>query len=602
MEQINARSIFSQATGYIQRGGFAWTCNPYLGCSFGCTYCLAPDTPVLCADLVWRPIGQLKVGDRLVAFDEFPPSTGKRHFRDAVVEAVTWSWQPAVRLVTASSEVLTTANHGWLRAKRGNWQPTSRLKVGNNLKQIGSAPEIPFTEDYKLGYLAAMTLGDGTMRFTPGQGTDRQGFPQAYWRVALKDIEALDRLASYLTDFGIEVHVRPFAAATERRAEMLKVETRSLPRLACIHDLLRRQVDSAEYERGFIAGFFDAEGSHSKNLRLSQKDRAVLRRVVHYASRAGFRFEEEFYTSSCPTIRLLGRPKEHLRFFAWIRPAISRKTDFWDGVELEGDHDSVRALEPGELRDVVDIQTSTSTFFAAGLATHNCYAMFLPQNRRPKEEWGKWFQAKVNAVELARKQAHKVAGQTVYMSSVTDPYLPAERSLELTRGILEAMVEHQPRLLVQTRGPLVVRDIDVLKKFTSVRVNMSIPTDSEAVRQAFEPKAPPLEKRWQAIAEVKAAGVAVGVCVTPMLPLEDPEAFVERLAGFAPDVLVTQHFHDSGGGFGADTGEEARRLLEERRWTEEDYQRCVDRLRQRLTVYEAEAGFFPPPAPAVLSA
>jgi DNA repair photolyase len=228
--------------------------------------------------------------------------------------------------------------------------------------------------------------------------------------------------------------------------------------------------------------------------------------------------------------------------------------------------------------------------------------MFLPQNRRPKEEWGKWFQAKVNAVELARKQAHKVAGQTVYMSSVTDPYLPAERSLELTRGILEAMVEHQPRLLVQTRGPLVVRDIDVLKKFTSVRVNMSIPTDSEAVRQAFEPKAPPLEKRWQAIAEVKAAGVAVGVCVTPMLPLEDPEAFVERLAGFAPDVLVTQHFHDSGGGFGADTGEEARRLLEERRWTEEDYQRCVDRLRQRLTVYEAEAGFFPPPAPAVLSA
>jgi DNA repair photolyase len=224
-----------------------------------------------------------------------------------------------------------------------------------------------------------------------------------------------------------------------------------------------------------------------------------------------------------------------------------------------------------------------------------CYAMFLPQNCRPKADWGKWFQAKINAVERARKQAPKVAGQALYISSVTDPYLPAERSLMLTRGILEELVPYQPRLLMQTRGPMVVRDLDILRQFRSVRVNMSIPTDSEAVRLVFEPKAPPLEKRWQAIAQVRAAGVAVGICVTPMLPLEDPGTFSERLAAFAPDVLVTQHFHDSGGGFGADTGAAARALLSARRWTMEDYESAVAKLRQRLTVYEGEEGFFPPP-------
>jgi DNA repair photolyase len=224
-----------------------------------------------------------------------------------------------------------------------------------------------------------------------------------------------------------------------------------------------------------------------------------------------------------------------------------------------------------------------------------CYAMFLPQNRRPREDWGKWFQAKINAVELARKQAPRVAGQAVYLSSVTDPYLPAERSLRLTRGILEALVLHQPRLLVQTRGPLVVRDSDVLRGFHAVRVNVSIPTDSETVRRAFEPKAPPLEKRWQALAGLRAAGLPVGICITPMLPLENVKEFVRRVVDFRPEVLVTQDFHDSGGGFGADTGAAARRLLAQRNWRYSDYRRCAELLGQHLPVYEGEEGFFPPP-------
>jgi DNA repair photolyase len=223
-----------------------------------------------------------------------------------------------------------------------------------------------------------------------------------------------------------------------------------------------------------------------------------------------------------------------------------------------------------------------------------CYAMFLPQNKRPKGEWGRWFQAKTNAVELARKQAAKTAGQGVYLSSVTDPYLPAEKSLELTRGIIEALLPHQPRLLVQTRGPLVTRDLDLLGRFRAVRINMSIPTDSEAIRMTFEPKAPPLEKRWQALAAARQAGVAVGICVTPMLPLEDPVDFVERIVSFNPDVLVIQEFHDSKGGFGANTGDAARAKLKSSGWSQKDYDEVHSQLAARRVVFEAETGFFPP--------
>lgn len=223
-----------------------------------------------------------------------------------------------------------------------------------------------------------------------------------------------------------------------------------------------------------------------------------------------------------------------------------------------------------------------------------CYAAYLPQNKRPVSEWGRWLAAKKNAVELATKQANKVAGKAVYMSSVTDPYQPAERSLMLSRGILEAMTLHQPRLVVQTRGPLVVRDIDVLTQFDSVRVNFSIPTDSDAVRQRFEPKAPPLDRRWDALAELKAAGIPVGVCVTPTLPIQDAGRFADRIAALAPAVVVTQDFHDAHGGFGADTGAAARQTREELRWGSDEYRRFVEVLRSRLPVYEGEAGFFPP--------
>ena len=61
-------------------------------------------------------------------------------------------------------------------------------------------------------------------------------------------------------------------------------------------------------------------------------------------------------------------------------------------------------------------------------------------------------------------------------------------------------------------------------------------------------------------------------------------------------MLVCQDFHDSGGSFGANTGDEARQLRAEIGWGPADYRRFVNRLKQDGTVYEAEAGFFPPPA------
>lgn len=224
-----------------------------------------------------------------------------------------------------------------------------------------------------------------------------------------------------------------------------------------------------------------------------------------------------------------------------------------------------------------------------------CYAMFLPQSREPLEDWGRWLRIKQNAVELAWKTRHRVAGAAVYLSSVTDPYQPIDRSLLLTRGILEALVEVQPRLLVQTRGPLVVRDMDLLRQLHHVQVNFSLPTDCDEVRQQFEPKAPSLARRWQAVQLLKSEGVRVGICVTPMLPIRDSKRFADQLAAFQPDVLVVQSFHERPGCYGADTGPKARELLRTMRWGAAEAEEAVEQMRQSgLHPYDGEAGFFPP--------
>ena len=81
--------------------GFGVSINPYRGCEHGCVYCVGPDTPVLGADLAWRPIGELRVGDELVGFDEFAPAPGHaRKLRRARVEAIWWSRKPTLRLIT----------------------------------------------------------------------------------------------------------------------------------------------------------------------------------------------------------------------------------------------------------------------------------------------------------------------------------------------------------------------------------------------------------------------------------------------------------------------------------------------------------------------
>ncbi|MDJ0618057.1 MAG: radical SAM protein [Calothrix sp. MO_192.B10] len=189
-----------------------------------------------------------------------------------------------------------------------------------------------------------------------------------------------------------------------------------------------------------------------------------------------------------------------------------------------------------------------------------CYAAAFSPNSRMRQDWGKWVIIKENAAEILDKELKKWYEKNphrypkIYMSSVTDPYQPIESKHQLTRRLLEVMLDYYPTptLVIQTRSPIITRDIDYLQRFQRLRINMSIPTGSEIVRKDFEPRSPSIKARLNAIAkfknsieDTKGFIPKTSITITPLLPtLPDDEAsFLEKLK--IVDRIVIQDFHPS---------------------------------------------------------
>lgn len=213
-----------------------------------------------------------------------------------------------------------------------------------------------------------------------------------------------------------------------------------------------------------------------------------------------------------------------------------------------------------------------------------CYAAFFSRTEEQRKNWGYWVNVKENALQLLVKFRKKsLRDKTIYMSSVTDPYQPIERELNLTRSLLKELLDfHQPRLVIQTRSPIATRDIDLFKQFKVIQVNMTITTDSETVRKVFEPLCPSNASRLKAIKEINDAGVNTCITMTPLLPIENAEDFAKKLLDTGIKKFIIQPFHSDKGKFVASTGEKARQLVKEMDWTDDKYQKVLDVIQKYI--------------------
>jgi DNA repair photolyase len=180
-----------------------------------------------------------------------------------------------------------------------------------------------------------------------------------------------------------------------------------------------------------------------------------------------------------------------------------------------------------------------------------CYVAESPIGLHAARPWGQWVKAKANAAESLRRdlrQAREPSAIRVFMSSATDPYQPAEARLRITRSVLEAFLEQPVALLVvQTRSPLVERDLDLLSRLPFAWLSMTVETDDDAVRKALTPTCPSIERRLRTMRLARERGIRVQAAVSPTLP-HDHERFAAALEEAADRVVVDTFFGDGSGG------------------------------------------------------
>jgi DNA repair photolyase len=207
------------------------------------------------------------------------------------------------------------------------------------------------------------------------------------------------------------------------------------------------------------------------------------------------------------------------------------------------------------------ILSPTSGFIAEAGFTHSltparnctfactyCYVptmrVFGGLKREDWERWGQFTTAKTNAPELLSRELR--GDQIVYCSPLVDPYQPAEVELQLMPRIFDSLIARPPKIfVVQTRGPLILRDLEKLKHLSTlcrVRVSFSLTTDREDVRRLFEPHCATFDERLDAIKQLNASGIETFCTLAPILPC-NLEVLAEQALGAGGRDLIGDPLH-----------------------------------------------------------
>ena len=356
------------------------------GCPRRCAFCLHPDTDILISDNSLKKIKDVKIGDSLIGFVNEQYDGGTRHklvpskmIGKQYSEAIAYEIE-----LKSGKKVICSGDHQWLTCSRG-WKYTYGTMGGKDQRpyltkrsKIKSAynnyiSDYSDTEEYKKGYIAGIYEGDGCIYKIHDK---RSNYIGERFKVAMTDQEPLDTIEKYLNELGVNnIRKRVFYKGSIKHKPLNEITTGTYENMKKIKEIINLNNNDKEFRRGFVAGFFDAEGSNTNIIRLHNTDIELINMVESILTEYGFFFSRMVRPGTnypCYTITLHTRKKGALRFYNIFKPKIKRKFEhlFINRFLFEGE--SVVSIKKLQKMELIDIQTETENFIANGLASHNC--------------------------------------------------------------------------------------------------------------------------------------------------------------------------------------------------------------------------------------
>jgi DNA repair photolyase len=530
--EVHARSVINRVPE-SSRLPFRWTINPYRGCSHACAYCAAGQTPILTADGRTRPLADVRPGDAIYG------TIRKRDGRHYVVTSVLAHWRtvrPAYRITLADgTSLIASADHrfltgrGWKHVTADGGPGVRRrphLTTDSTLMGVGGFAEPPKdSTEYRRGYLCAIIRGDGR----PGRSW-RPDDAIHLFRLADASPEALRRARDYLASVGIGTAVSTLSGAAGVRPEVTAIPGGASDQVRMLEWLTRWPGSpGTDWCRGFLAGIFDAAGSHSQGVaRIANADPQAVGWAVACLRSLGFSVADTDSgpVNGLPAVRLLGGLRERLRFFHATDPAVTCKRTI-EGTAVTGDAQlGVVSVEPlGLDLPMFDITTGTGDFIADGVVSHNCFARqthtYLDLDTG--HDFDSKIVVKVNAPERVRAElaAPRWRGEHIAMGTNVDCYQRAEGRYQLMPGILAALRDAANPFSILTKGTLIVRDADLLaeaSEVTDVGLAVSAGSADEDLCRVLEPGAPSPQRRLEVCASFTGRGMPCAVLMGPVVP------------------------------------------------------------------------------------
>lgn len=273
-------------------------------------------------------------------------------------------------------------------------------------------------------------------------------------------------------------------------------------------------------------------------------DQATAERAQALAALAAAELPEDGPRAVAPSLRRRGRGATLNPGVRFERTRTEPLDDGWGTVASDLDEDG--ALPPLETTLTRDASKSVLTFnqspdigFDRSVnpyrgCEHGCvYCYARPSHAYLGLSPGLDFETKLlwkpEAAELLARELRKpgYVARPIALGSNTDVYQPVERTLKLTRGVLEVLRDFRHPVTIVTKSTLVLRDLDLLKALAEqnlVTVMLSVTTLDRRLARSMEPRAATPSLRLAAIEELTRAGIPVGIIAAPMIPgLNDAE-------------------------------------------------------------------------------